>query len=57
VAARLAAARRALLTPDRLADEYTRGRIVRIDGWILSRSEASVCAYAHALSGRTSRAI
>jgi|SRR5690606_29125219 len=44
--ARLAAAARA---------DFRSGDVVRIDGWVCSRTEARVCAVAHLLHARESR--
>jgi len=51
-ASRAAAARRFFLRPDRLRREFDRGAVVSVGGWILARSEAAVCAWAHSFLAR-----
>jgi hypothetical protein len=44
-----------LLANARVAAELRRGFVHRIDGWVLSRSEASLCVYLHRLARRPRR--
>ena len=44
-AARARVVRRQWLGPTRLAAEFDAGDVVRIDGWLLARSEAAAAAY------------
>lgn len=45
--------RRRLLAPARLRREAARGDVVLVDGWLLPRSEAALCAWLHAVRSRT----
>jgi len=38
-----------LLRPGRRAQEFDAGQYLRVDGWVLTRSEAALCATAHGL--------
>jgi len=45
--------RRWLLRRERLRRETARGDVVLVDGWVLPRSEAALCAWLHAVRSRT----
>ncbi|MGH0030206.1 MAG: hypothetical protein ACQGVC_10475 [Myxococcota bacterium] len=44
---RMQAARRLCLDPRRVAADLDAGRVLRVDGWILARSEVALAAWAH----------
>jgi len=56
-AIRVGLARADLLDPQRLGRDFERGEVVRVDGWVLARTEAGVAVYASSLGTRNGPAI